>query len=191
MFAILRIAFVCLDRNRSSLHIWFVHSLFSFQRPIAHHLLRDSLFIISQLSDFVKNFLNYLFLLFLVRNIPSSNFYIISFRSQPVNIFLAFNCSALQTTHLYYHSSPVIVNYFFELFGTPANSANKPDCPVSAQSGFSSSLLSRKRCIAARIFTPAISSKSYTKGCRMSLQTGYPLSVPSNRFPSHQNSWVR
>jgi len=123
MFAIRCIAFVCFDRSLSSLHIWFVHSLFSFQRSIAHHVLRDCLFIISRLLLSVKSFLNFFQKHYRLADAWISNFYIISFRSQPVNIFLAFNCSALQTTHLYYHSSPVIVNYFFELFGTPANSA--------------------------------------------------------------------
>jgi len=70
MFAIQCIAFVCFDRSLSSLHIWFVHSLFSFQRPIAHHLLRDSLFIISQLSDFVKNFFELFILIILGSKYP-------------------------------------------------------------------------------------------------------------------------
>ena len=59
MFAILSIAFVCFDRSLSSLHIWFVHSLFSFQRPIAYHLLRDCLFMLARLRLSVKLFLKY------------------------------------------------------------------------------------------------------------------------------------
>ncbi|OUL07263.1 hypothetical protein B0533_14695 [Sedimentibacter sp. SX930] len=70
MFAILSIVFVCFDRSLSSLHIWFVHSLFSFQRSIAHHSLRDSLFIISQLSDFVKNFFELFILIILEAKSP-------------------------------------------------------------------------------------------------------------------------
>ena len=59
MFAILSIVFVCFDRSLSSLHIWFVHSLFSFQRSIVYHVLRDCLLILARLRLSVKLFLKY------------------------------------------------------------------------------------------------------------------------------------
>ena len=85
MFAIQCIAFVCFDRSLSSLHIWFVHSLFSFQRSIAHHVLRDCLFIISRLLLSVKPFLKFFQKHYRLADAWISNFYIISRSKSSVN----------------------------------------------------------------------------------------------------------
>ena len=117
MFAILSIAFVCFDRNRSSLHIWFVHSLFSFQRSIAHHVLRDCLFIISRLRLSVKPFLKVFQKHYRLADAWISNFYIISrSKSYVNNLFKSFQ-SRFRADNFYILSSqPKAVNDFLIFF---------------------------------------------------------------------------
>ena len=113
MFAILRIAFVCFDRSLSSLHIWFVHSLFSFQRSIAHHVLRDCLFIISRLLLSVKPFLKFFQKHYWLADAWISNFYIISRSKSSVNnFFKSFQSRFWRTTSIYYHRSQMLSTIF-------------------------------------------------------------------------------
>ena len=104
MFAIRCIAFVCFDRSLSSLHIWFVHSLFSFQRSIAHHVLRDCLFILSRLLLSVKPFLKFFQKHYRLADAWISNFYIISRSKSSVNnFFKSIQSRFWRTTSIYYH----------------------------------------------------------------------------------------
>ena len=109
MFAILRIAFVCLDRNRSSLHIWFVHSLFSFQRSIAYHVLRDCLFILSRSPHLVNSYLKLNFKLFFGW---ISNFHMITSFYLAVNNESYLAVALQKTTSQYYHHFKSMSNRF-------------------------------------------------------------------------------
>ena len=113
MFAIRCIAFVCFDRSLSSLHIWFVHSLFSFQRSIAHHVLRDCLFILSRLLLSVKPFLKFFQKHYRLADAWISNFYIISRSKSSVNnFFKSFQSRFWRTTSTYYHRSRMLSTTF-------------------------------------------------------------------------------
>ena len=113
MFAIRCIAFVCFDRSLSSLHIWFVHSLFSFQRSIAHHVLRDCLFIISRLLLSVKPFLKFFQKHYRLAGAWISNFYIISRSKSSVNnFFKSFQSRFWRITSIYYHRSRMLSTTF-------------------------------------------------------------------------------
>ena len=109
MFAIRCIAFVCFDRSLSSLHIWFVHSLFSFQRSIAYHVLRDCLFIISRPLYLVNSFEKLIFWLS-VRWI--SNFHMITSFYLAVNNESYLAVALQKTTSQYYHHFKSMSNRF-------------------------------------------------------------------------------
>ncbi|PTQ79636.1 hypothetical protein C8U37_1378, partial [Trichococcus patagoniensis] len=113
-FAIQSIVFVCFDRSLSSLHIWFVHSLFSFQRPIVYHVLRDCLFIISRLRLSVKPFLKVFQKQYRLADAWISNFYIISRSKSSVNnFFKSFQIRFWRTTSIYYHRSRMLSTIFW------------------------------------------------------------------------------
>ena len=103
MFAIRCIAFVCFDRSLSSLHIWFVHSLFSFQRSIAHHVLRDCLFIIPLNQPGVNAFSKYFFEILQTFLNCSSNSYILSNPEPSVNKYFSSGQRINLTTQTVYH----------------------------------------------------------------------------------------
>ena len=111
MFAIRCIAFVCFDRSLSSLHIWFVHSLFSFQRSIAHHSLRDSLLILSWSPHLVNSFEKLIFWLS-VRWI--SNFHMITSFYLDVNNESYLAVALQKTTSQYYHHFKSMSNRFWK-----------------------------------------------------------------------------
>ena len=78
----------CLELNQDALHIWFVYSLFSFQRST---LPRSNFYIITNFRLNVKNFFKKFFKLFcLVVVVCCDNFYILSSRLLFVNNFLLF-----------------------------------------------------------------------------------------------------
>ena len=122
MFAIQCIAFVCFDRSLSSLHIWFVHSLFSFQRSIAHHVLRDCLFILSRLRLSVKPLLKVFQKYYRLADAWVSNFYIISRSKSHVNNFSkSFQSRFWRTTSIYYHRSRMLSTIFSRFSGMIAD----------------------------------------------------------------------
>ncbi|PJO00718.1 hypothetical protein CS914_010730, partial [Enterococcus faecalis] len=75
----------CLELNQDALHIWFVYSLFSFQRST---LPRSNFYIITNFRLNVKDFFKKFFKLFcLVVVVCCDNFYILSSRLLFVNNF--------------------------------------------------------------------------------------------------------
>ncbi|MBO6440962.1 hypothetical protein EY654_01075, partial [Enterococcus faecalis] len=59
----------CLELNQDALHIWFVYSLFSFQRST---LPRSNFYIITNFRLNVKNFFKKVFLSCFARSLPSA-----------------------------------------------------------------------------------------------------------------------
>ena len=80
----------CLELNQDALHIWFVYSLFSFQRST---LPRSNFYIITNFRLNVKNFFKKFFKLFCsVVAVCCDNFYILSLSQLFVNNFLKLFC---------------------------------------------------------------------------------------------------
>ncbi len=80
----------CLELNQDALHIWFVYSLFSFQRST---LPRSNFYIITNFRLNVKNFFKNFFKLFCsVVVVCCDNFYILSLSQLFVNNFLKLFC---------------------------------------------------------------------------------------------------
>ncbi len=83
----------CLELNQDALHIWFVYSLFSFQRST---LPRSNFYILTNFHLNVKNFFEKVFLSCSARSLSSvvccDNFYILSLSQLFVNNFLKLFC---------------------------------------------------------------------------------------------------
>ena len=91
MFAILSIVFVCFDRSLSSLHIWFVHSLFSFQRSncVARSHMTTSIWYHLRnqfVNNFFKNVINELAWKFILSSTTLDTFAVVHLICQRITI---------------------------------------------------------------------------------------------------------